>query len=118
VNPPIDARAWAEDAGLRLAKGGIDEAATPGTSDALRIVAPAAGTVFWLAPELSAQRTMLRAAAAPGIDKVTFALDGAVIAEVAAGDPFLMWTLTPGTHTLRVSAPGVASVVSAFEVKR
>jgi penicillin-binding protein 1C len=109
VNPPIDARAWASDAGLRLAKGA--------TAPALRIVTPAPGTVFWLAPELGAQRTTLRAAVAPGIDKVTFALDGVVIGEVDARDPVLMWTLTPGTHTLRVSTPGV-STTSMFEVKR
>ena len=111
VNPPTEARAWAADAGLRLATGAARE-------PDLRIVTPANGTVFWLAPELGAQRTLLRASVAPGIDTVTFAIDGVVIGDAPASDPSVMWTLTLGRHVLRVSAPGVASVTSAFEVKR
>jgi hypothetical protein len=86
--------------------------------DPVRIVAPVPGSVFWLAPELGSQRMVLRAAAAPGIERLTFEIDGAVVGVVTAGDPQLTWVLDPGRHVLRVSAPGVAAVMSSFEVKR
>ncbi len=113
INPPIEARAWARDAGLPLFSDG------PAAMDsALRIVTPAAGTVYWLAPELGAQRLLLRASASPGIETITFELDGAVIAHMPAADPSVLWDLEPGRHTLRLIAPGIAAVTSSFEVKR
>ena len=117
IDPPTEARAWARDAGLNLADAqGSDRA------DPLRIVAPATGSVYWLAPELDAQQVVLRAAAAPGIDRLTFAVDGVFAGEVSAADPAITWTLAPGRHTLRVSAPQStgATVVatSTFEVRQ
>jgi hypothetical protein len=41
-----------------------------------------------------------------------------MIGVAAAGDPQLTWTLDPGRHVLRVSAPGMAAVTSTFEVRR
>ena len=113
VNPPVEARAWARDAGLTLAADGL-----LATDRALRVVAPAAGTIYWLAPELSAQRVLFRASASPGIDTITFELDDVVIGRRAADDPSVLWDLEPGRHTLRVSAPGLAAVISSFEVKQ
>jgi penicillin-binding protein 1C len=112
IDPPTEARAWAIDAGLDLAVGAREG------GDRLRIVAPAPGSVFWIAPELSAQRIVLRAAAAPGVDRVTFEVDGVVVGTAPAADPWLTWELEAGRHMLRVSASGVAPVISAFEVKR
>jgi hypothetical protein len=74
--------------------------------------------VFWIAPELGVQRMVFRVAAAPGIERLTFEIDGKVVGVAAAGDPQVTWALDPGQHVLRVSAPGVAAVTSAFEVKR
>jgi len=112
IDPPTEARAWAIDAGLDLAAGARANA------DPLRIVAPAPGSVFWLAAELEAQRIVLRAAAAPGVARVTFVIDGAVVGVVPASDPWLTWELELGPHVLRVSAPGIPPVVASFEVKR
>lgn len=113
IDPPVEARAWANDAGLALVSDGA-----VGTDRALRVVTPAPGTIYWLAPELGAQRLLLRASASAGIETVTFELDGAVIARAPAPDPAVLWDLEAGRHTLRVSAPGVAAVTSSFEVKR
>jgi len=113
VNPPVEARAWARDAGLTLAADGL-----LATDRALRVVTPAAGTIYWLAPELTAQRVLFRASASPGIQTITFELDDVVIGRRAADDPSVLWDLEPGRHTLRVSAPGLAAVTSSFEVKR
>lgn len=112
IDPPTEARAWAIDAGLDLALG------ARASTDPLRIVSPAPGSVFWLAPELDAQRIVLRAAAAPGAQLVTFEIDGAVVGVVHASDPWLAWDLELGRHVLRVSAPGTPPVVATFEVKR
>jgi len=113
IDPPIEARAWARDAGLLL--GGA-----PGTDgdDPLRIVSPESGSVYWLAPELDAQQVVLRAAAAPGIDRLTFAVDGVFAGEASAADPAITWTLAPGRHTLRVSTPQGIAATSTFEVRQ
>jgi Penicillin-Binding Protein C-terminus Family len=108
----VGARTWADDAGLQLS--GRPRMA----DDPLRIVAPVPGSVFWLAPELGPQRMILRAAAAPGIERLTFEIDGQVVGVAPAGDPQFTWALDPGRHVLRVSAPGVAAVTSSFEVKQ
>lgn len=112
IDPPVEARAWAYDAGLLVSER------ARAASEPLRIVAPAAGSVFWLAPELGSQRMILRAAAAPGIERLTFELDGKILGVTTAGDPQLMWALDVGKHVLRVSAPGFAAVTTSFEVKR
>lgn len=113
VNPPVEARAWARDAGFTLTADGL-----LATDRALHVVTPAAGTIYWLAPELSAQRVLFRVSASPGIDTITFELDDVVIGRRLADDPSVLWDLEPGRHTLRVSAPGLAAVTSSFEVKR
>ena len=117
IDPPTEARAWAHDAGLALAG-----AATSSGPDLLRAVAPADGSVYWLAPELSTQQLILRAAAAPGLGRVAFEIDGQRVGDAAAGDPWLVWALEPGRHTLRVSASRadgtLAVAVSTFEVRR
>ena len=97
IDPPTEARAWARDAGLTLATGD-----RPAVADPLRVVAPAGGTVFWLAPELGQQRLLLRAAAAPGIDQVTFELDGLTIGIAPAADLTLAVPLDLGPHVLRL----------------
>lgn len=111
VDPPTEARAWAVDAGLTLRSD------ARGAPDPLRVVTPPPGSVLWLAPELGTQETMLRAVAAPGIAHVTFVMDGAVIGDAPAADLRLLWALVPGRHVLVLSAPGVAPVSSAFEVR-
>jgi len=112
IDPPVEARAWAYDAGLLVS------ARPRGAAEPLRIVAPVPGSVFWLAPELGEQRMILRAAAAPGTEQLTFEIDGKVVGVAGAVDPQVIWALDPGRHVLRVSAPGVGAVTSDFEVKR
>jgi penicillin-binding protein 1C len=117
IDPPIEARDWARAAGLTLRSDGASA-----SRDALRIVAPIAGTTIYFAPELSSRQVVLRAVAARGIARVTFAIDGLVIGDAPGSDPWVVWPLEPGAHTLRASAHlvdgSIATVTSAFEVKR
>lgn len=117
VDPPTEARSWAHDAGVPLATG-----ARLATSDQLRIVAPAGGTVFWLAPELGSQRVLLRAAAAPGIERVSFDLDGQVIGGAELDDLAVVAELTPGIHILtltgRLPDGTTAVALASYQVRR
>jgi len=114
IDPPLEARAWARDAGLALATDLAPDAA-------VRIVTPASGSVFYRAPELPTQQLVLRASAAAGTERVVFEIDGATVGETAGADAWLAWDLVPGAHTLRVRAiaPDGSAVVAtaAFEVK-
>jgi hypothetical protein len=116
IDPPLEARAWAQDAGIAIV--GPQDA----RSDGLVIVTPAPGTVLYLAPELPKQQILLRATVGRGVTRVTFAVDGVLVGETAAGDPNVAWTLTPGIHTLSVGgvlADGsITYTTTKFEVKR
>jgi hypothetical protein len=91
-------------------------------ADALRILAPVAGTTIHFAPEVASSQLLLRVVAARGIETVTFAIDGRVIGEAPGSDPALLWPLELGGHTLRASARfadgSFATVTSVFDVKR
>jgi penicillin-binding protein 1C len=117
IDPPIEARDWARAAGLTLRADGASA-----SRDALRITAPVAGTTIYLAPETASSQLILRAVAARGIERVTFAIDGLVIGDAPGSDPWVLWPLELGRHTVRASAHladgRVATVTSAFEVKR
>jgi hypothetical protein len=117
IDPPIEARDWARAAGLTLRSDGAST-----SRDALRITAPVTGTTIYFAPELASPQVVLRAVAARGIERVTFAVDGLVIGDAPGADPWVLWPLVQGTHTLRATAHladgSVATVTSAFEVKR
>jgi penicillin-binding protein 1C len=123
IDPPTEARAWARDAGLALATDGVGTVAgaRPAKDDLLRILAPSAGSVYYLAPELPTQTLVLRAGVAAGIDKVTFAVDGVVLGDTLGSDAWVTWELKTGTHTLRVTARlpdgTVTAATSKFEVK-
>jgi penicillin-binding protein 1C len=117
IDPPIEARDWARAAGLTLRSDGASA-----SRDALRIVAPVAGTTIHFAPEIASSQLLLRVVAARGIQKVTFAIDGRVIGDAPGSDPAVLWPLELGNHTLRASASfadgSFATVTSIFEVKR
>ncbi|HEV8470432.1 MAG TPA: transglycosylase domain-containing protein [Candidatus Limnocylindria bacterium] len=117
VDPPTEARDWARGAGLALKTGGLVPA-----RDQLRVVAPVPGSTIYLAPELRAHELVLRAAAASGIDRVTFAIDGVAVGTAPAAAPWTVWALEVGLHTVRVSAllpdGSTASATAIFEVKR
>ena len=117
ISPPLEAVAWARDAGLALAT-----AFEPAGGERLRIVAPPPGSVFYLAPELSEQRLVLRWAAAPGSGDVTLEIDGRLVATRPAQDRGFTWPLEPGSHTVRATVRlpdgGTASATSFYEVRR
>src|SRR5437870_3266771 len=117
VDPPTEARDWARAAGLAIKTDGI-----PPARDQLRVVAPVPGSTVYLAPELRTQELVLRAAAASGIDRVTFAVDGVTVGTAPAAAPWTTWALEVGLHTLRLSAHlpdgSTATASSLFEVKR
>src|SRR3989441_756983 len=122
IDPPLEARTWAHDAGLPLrGERRPGDSTLRGLDGRLRIVSPVSGSIFFIAAELAQQRLVLRAAADPGIDRVTFEVDGQVVGEVAGADPQLVWTLQPGRHSLRASARlldgGTAATTATFEVK-
>ncbi|HKY52315.1 MAG TPA: transglycosylase domain-containing protein [Candidatus Limnocylindria bacterium] len=117
IDPPAEARAWARDAGIDLVSGAV-----PAIDQEIRIVAPVSGSVFYIAPELASQELSIRAAAATGVQRITFEIDGRVVAEVPASDARLVWSLEPGSHTLRAiarHADGTTSEATVrFEVRR
>jgi membrane carboxypeptidase/penicillin-binding protein PbpC len=115
VDPPLEARTWAADAGFALAS--IRAADT-----SLRIVTPSPGTVFVVSPELPGQQFIARAAAAGDVRQVTFELDGVAIGVVASGRPAaVVVPLAAGSHILRATAllaDGTTAVaVTSFEVR-
>ena len=96
IDPPLEARPWATDAGLRVA-GDV-----AGSAGSVYIVQPVPGSVFYIARELDRQRLLLRAAVPPSTTRVQFLLDGLPIGEVSADDAALVWRLEPGEHALEV----------------
>ena len=117
ISPPLEAVAWARDAGLALST-----AYAPEATDRLRIVAPPPGSVFYLAPELDRQLLVLRWAAAPGSGDVSFEIDGQLVGTRPAQDHGFTWPLEPGAHTIRatVRLPDgrMAAATSFYEVRR
>src|SRR5438876_299290 len=85
IDPPLEAREWARAAGLTLR---ADGASAPGA--ALRIVAPIAGSVFYIAPELRDEHLVIRAAAGTGVGRITFEIDGRIVGERPAAAPWLV----------------------------
>lgn len=116
INPPLEALAWAMDAGLLVTH---DQAGL--AAESVRIVEPAAGSVLFLSPELKEQQLVLRAAAAAGTESVTFRVDGRVIGDVPAGDARLVWRLEPGRHQVeaiaRLKTGGSTTATSTYEVR-
>lgn len=119
VRPPADARAWSIDAGLQLASaapGGV-----PADTAVARVVAPASGSVFYLAPELPGDRLWLRASVPTGALRTRFLVDEVAVATVTGGDPRALWPLARGAHALRVevSLPDgtIVTAESHFEVR-
>ena len=116
IDPPVEARAWAERASVRLA-GMEDGADEPG----LTIVQPAAGAVLFIAPELARQEVLLRVSTSPATERVEFLIDGVPVGEATGADAYVRWQMTPGIHTLRVVARlaggGSMTASSRFEVR-
>ena len=98
VDPPMEARAWAADAGLQLVGG----AAADGP---IRIVTPTPGSVFVVAPELPDQHFVARATLGADVTQVAFVLDGTPIGVIVGGHPAVVLVpLGAGTHTLEAVA--------------
>jgi penicillin-binding protein 1C len=116
INPPMEALAWARDAGFATARDAPDASGGP-----IRIVQPATGSVFFMAPELREQQLVLRASAPAGSERVTFRLDGRVIGEGPGADVRLVWRLEPGMHrveaTARLADGSTTTATSTYEVK-
>ncbi len=111
IAPLAEARAWALEAGWRVASeagGGV------------AVVQPAPGAVLYRAPELHSSGLVLRASVPPSAMRVEFYVDGMHAGTGDAARPQVEWTLDPGVHELRVVAylpdGGVAEATSAYEV--
>lgn len=116
IDPPVEARAWAAQAGLQLAQA-EDGAAGRG----LTIVQPARGAVLFLAPELPAQEVVLRVSAPAAAERIEFFIGGESVGSATGPDAQLIWELNPGVHTLRVVAilsdGGTETASTRFEVR-
>ncbi len=114
VDPPTEARAWARDAGLALS------ASDGSRDDPVRIVVPAPGTIFVLAPELKDDELVLRAAVGPNVERLSLELDGRTLGEVPTSDPWSLAKAGLGAHTLRAIATlrggALASAATTFQV--
>ena len=114
VSPPAAARAWARDAGLLLVTERIDQTA-------VRIVSPADGATLFLAPELKAQETVLRATAGPTATGIDFDVNAKRVASLRGNDTQFVYPLTAGRHTVTATATypdgSTAVSTSTFEVK-
>lgn len=113
IDPPAEARAWAQDAGWQIAGDGRQQG--------VAVVQPAPGTVLFPAPELGSSALVLRASVPPGATSVEFYVDGEHAGTASAQMPAVSWTLDPGLHHLRVVAylpDGERSeATSAYEVR-
>lgn len=116
IDPPLDARTWAERSGLRLA-GHYDHESEVGVA----IVQPVEGTVLYLAPELQRQEAVLRATVPAGAEYVEFRVDGLPVGRASGPDAFVVWPMTRGAHTLEVIATfadgATAAATSHYEVR-
>ena len=116
IDPPVEARPWAAQAGARLA--GPEDGAT---ETGLAIVQPASGAVLYLAPELARQEALLRVAAPAGAERIEFLVDGVSVGSAQGPDARVVWTLAVGSHRLKVvatlSGGGTATASSRFEVR-
>ena len=101
VNPPAEARAWALDAGMRLAPFATG---APNTAQSTVIHQPAEGTTVYLAPETGASDLVIRATSQTS-SRITFRIDGQFAGEVASGTQFI-WEMSPGIHTLEAIGTG------------
>ncbi len=112
INPPAEARAWAQDAGWQVASGG---------ERGVAVVQPAPGSVLYPAPALGRSGLVLRASVPPSATSVEFYVDGRHAGTSTGARPEVPWTLDPGVHELRVVAylpgGGRAEANSAYEVR-
>lgn len=116
INPPVEALAWAMDAGVAVTANRAGPADEP-----VRIVEPGAGSVMFVSPELNTQQMVLRAAVAAGAESVIFRVDGQVVGEAPASDGRMVWRLEPGRHLVeaiaRLKDGGSATATSTYEVR-
>lgn len=119
VQPPAEARSWSIDAGLQLASA-VPGGASPDARTA-RVVAPVAGSVFYLAPELAGGQLWLRASVPASARSTRFVIDDVAVASVGGTDPRVLWSLVRGEHQLRIEvslADGdTITAVARFEVR-
>ena len=115
IDPPVEARLWAREAGFGLADDSVADAV------AVQITRPAAGAVYFVSPELREQELLLKASGPAGTVSLELRVDGSVVARVDGGAASATWALVPGTHRVEAIAELAGGVrISAsrtFEVK-
>lgn len=133
---PPQAQPWARAQGLTLyadllplEKNTFAETASSiayqSPPEALRLVSPAAGSLFRLSPFISreAQRIQLEAIGAPNLQSVTLWVDGAMAARLDRAPYRAWWTLQVGAHrawaeAVLANGQRVSSPVIYFTVVR
>jgi hypothetical protein len=105
---PLQAQPWAREQGLALfddllAAGPVSQAASQA---GLKLVSPAAGSIYRLSPgfQADAQRIRLEAVVEPGMQQVTLWIDGVLVSQFAGAPYQIWWTLAPGAHQAWVEA--------------
>ena len=131
---PPQAHPWARRAGLTLLSdlvAGSPQALIPSAQSqgalnlaSLRLVSPAAGSLYRMAPGFSseAQQIQLEAAGEAGLRQVTLLVDATPIATLERRPYTAWWRLEPGVHQawaegLREDGERVVSETISFEVK-
>jgi penicillin-binding protein 1C len=108
---PPELRPWARSQGLVLLADLQSPAATGANSQAasltpLKIVSPAGGSLYLLATGFAsnAQRILIEAIAAPGVQQVSLWLDGSQVASFSSAPYQFWWTLAAGEHRIWAQA--------------
>lgn len=102
---PPEAEPWARRQGLHLLADVLPGGNAPQTASneaaGLRLVSPANGMIFQIAPNLprESQQIPLRVTAPSGVESVTFYADGAPVAQAGAPSFEAWWALQPGQHS-------------------
>ncbi|MEW5873091.1 MAG: penicillin-binding protein 1C [Chloroflexota bacterium] len=123
---PIQAQAWARSQGLALYSDllpgeGVElgqAAPVLRAGEALRMLAPATGSVYVLSTGLTAgaQRIRLEAVGAAGLRQVVLYVDGQAVASFAGGPYQAWWELSLGSHRAWAEAVGEAGEKVTSEV--
>jgi 1A family penicillin-binding protein len=102
---PPQAHPWARTQGLTLLSDLLPttsqgSSVPPQSSALLSLLSPAANSVYQITPTLplDAQRLLVEAAAASGVQQVTLWVDGTPIGVFNQPPYQAWWTLSPGTH--------------------
>lgn len=98
---PVEAQPWARTQGLPLLADYL-QAAPPARTTEIVLISPRPNTTFQITPNLdpAAQQLLVEALAGQGITRVTFWIDGIILAESSVSTLQVWWPLQVGDHQI------------------